>query len=389
MAVTPFLPRSVLFVITRGDSIGGAQIHVRDFSFHLREQGVAVHVALGSRGDLSTALESRGVVCHVIPGLVRSINPLSDFRAIWTLAKLIKRLKPALVSCHTAKAGMVGRIAAGLKAVPVVFTAHGWQFAEGIGSVQKLIVLAIELILGIFSRKIICVSDYDRSLALKFRLGPSCRFVTVHNGMPLLPAPLRTPPPSSPPGVLLAGKALVKTFKIIMIARFQDQKDHDGLIEALATLQDYSWVLEFVGDGPRIADVKALVHTHGLTERVAFLGQRLDVPVLLEQSDLFVLSSFWEGFPRSIIEAMRAALPVLCSDVGGCGESVQQGVTGFLVPPGDSRALAKSLEVFFCNPELAYSMGQAGRARYEDFFSFDAMFAHTARVWNRVLGAAL
>lgn len=368
----PTKPSSVLFVITRGDSIGGGQIHVRDLARALQGQGVRVAVATGSVGALQAELDKTGIRHFVVPGLVRSINPLNDLVAINALRRRIRGFRPELVSCHTAKAGLVGRLAALLEGVPSVFTAHGWQFAEGIASWQKWSVLAVETVLARVTRRIITVSGYDRDLAFRYRLGGPRKIVLVHNGMPWTdrPQPVAT------------GRA---TVKLIMVARFQEQKDHASLFAALALLEDLPWSLELIGDGPDLARWQAWVGDRGWSSRVGFSGQVLDVPRRLETSDVFVLASLWEGFPRSILEAMRAALPVVVSDVGGVRESVVDGETGYVVPPRDPQALAQRLAQLLSDASLRRRLGAAGRARYEAEFTFDAMLNKTSAVWQSVL----
>ncbi len=360
---------SVLFVVTRGDSIGGAQIHVRDLARALQKQGVRVAVAAGTTGALQMELDQTGVPHFLIKGLVRTINPLSDLLAIRSLRKVIRDFRPDLVSCHTAKAGLVGRLAAYCSGVPAVFTAHGWQFAEGIPLWQKVIVLALEIVLSRMTSRIITVSSYDRNLALRLGLGSSRKIVIVHNGMPWRERP---PAPDSSGGPV----------RIVMVARFQKQKDHGCLFAALERLDSLPWVLELIGDGPDLFRWKNWVARRGWSERVFFDGQRLDVPQLLERCGVFVLSSRWEGFPRSILEAMRASLPAVVSDVGGCREAVLDGKTGFLVPAGDSKALAGKLEALILNSELRRSLGSAGRLRYEEEFTFEAMLNKTIAAWR-------
>jgi len=368
----PTEPRSVLFVITRGDSIGGGQIHVRDLSRALQARGIRVAVAAGTTGALQAELDKTGIRHYLIPGLVRSINPLNDLVAVNALRRRIRAFDPELVSCHTAKAGLVGRLAALAEGVPVVFTAHGWQFAEGIAGWQKAVVLGVETILARLTRRIITVSGYDRDLALKYRLGSPRKIVLVHNGMPWLdrPAP---------------GQGGLATVKLIMVARFQEQKDHASLFTALERLEELPWSLELIGDGPDLARWQAWVVDRGWPGRVKFSGQVLDVPRRLETSDVFVLASLWEGFPRSILEAMRASLPVVVSDVGGVRESVVDGQTGFVVPPRDPAALADRLGELLADADLRRRQGSAGRDRYEAEFTFDAMLGKTVKVWESVL----
>jgi glycosyltransferase involved in cell wall biosynthesis len=368
MPTDSFLPESILFVITRGDLIGGAQIHVRDLAKHLKILGVRVAVAIGTEGALQEQLEEAGVRHFLLPALRRSVNPLSDFIAILQATRLIKSFRPQIVSAHTAKAGLVGRISAWLAGVPAVFTAHGWQFAEGIPAWQKFLVLMVETVLARVSRRILTVSGYDQKLALRYHLGTEHKIVLVHNGMPWRETVRRTP---SAIGV-----------KVVMTARFVEQKDQETLFAALKLLEDEPWSLELIGDGPLLEGFKKRATDWGWGQRVNFSGQVKDVPDRLDAADVFVLASHWEGFPRSILEAMRAGLPVVASDVGGVREAVADGVTGFVVPAGNVQELAKKLQLLFRQKDLRLDLGRAGRQRYEAEFTFEAMFEKTRRVWK-------
>jgi glycosyltransferase involved in cell wall biosynthesis len=331
-----------------------------------------VTVAAGSSGALSEELAVSGIPFRVVPGLVRAVHPLADAWAVRALCRIVREVGPDLVSCHTAKAGLVGRLAALLQGVPSLFTAHGWQFAEGISAWQKYSVLAVETLLSRVTRRIITVSGYDRDLALHYRLGTPNKIVLVHNGMPWLDRSPRT--------------GLAATVRLIMVARFQTQKDHGCLFAALERLGDLPWSLELIGDGPDLERWQQWVRTRGWSDRVRFSGQVLDVPQRLANADVFVLSSLWEGFPRSILEAMRASLPVVVSDVGGVRESVVEGVTGYVVPARDPEALAHRLGELLADASLRRRLGEAGRDRYEAEFTFDAMLNKTLHVWDHVVG---
>lgn len=364
------VPSPFLFVVTRADSLGGAQIHVRDLALEYRRRGAAVHVAVGRPGVLSRFLEREGIVVHRIPSLVRPIHPLRDAAAVLQLRRLYRSLRPALVSSHTAKAGLVARLAAAGGGPPVVFTAHGWQFAEGIGALQKWAVLSTERLCAPLSHRIVVVSDYDFDLALRWGIARPPRMVRVHNGMPDLPPPRRPPYDGT------------RDLRLVMVARFQEQKDHPTLLRALHRLRHRRWRLDLVGDGPGMGPVRSLAERLGLTERVRFLGQAWNVAEVLAENDVFTLVSHWEGFPRSILEAMRAAMPVVASRVGGTAESVEEGVTGWLVPRGNYRALADALSTYFDDPGLVARHGQAGRRRFESRFRFETMVEATLRAYG-------
>jgi glycosyltransferase involved in cell wall biosynthesis len=131
--------------------------------------------------------------------------------------------------------------------------------------------------------------------------------------------------------------------------------------------------LRVAGDGPRAQELRALAASLGVADRVALLGHREDVAMLLEEADLFVLPSRSEAFPNSVVEAMAAGLPVIASAVGGLPELVDSGRTGLLVPPDDPVALASALEALVSVPERARAMGDAARTEIARRYSFDRM----------------
>ena len=369
----------ICFIITRGDSIGGAQIHVRDLASALKNDGFRVTVFTGTTGDFTDQLSRAQVPWEYFPQLIRPIRPIKDLKAIIAVSRRLKELKPDLISCHTAKAGMIGRIAGLSSRIPSLFTAHGWQFADGIPTAQAAAVLFIEKIVSKFCRRVITVSDYDYQLSLRKQAVNKKKLITIHNGLPWLELPHRWN--SEPDTQDLQSKPC----RLIMVARFQEQKDHDTLFRALAGLKELPWVLELVGDGPGMEKAKETVRHTGIEPRTTFSGQQPDVPCRLENSDIFLLITNWEGFPRSIIEAMRAGLPVIVSDVGGCRESVIDGKTGFLVPRGDDRTLRKRIEMLIKQPDLRRSMGIAGRVRYEAEFTFQKMYNETTKLYGEIV----
>ena len=143
--------------------------------------------------------------------------------------------------------------------------------------------------------------------------------------------------------------------------------------------------LSFVGDGPQLAAVRDESRQLGIGESVSFLGERFDIAAILSQAHIFALASNWEGFPLSILEAMRAGLPVIASDVGGVAEAVVDGVTGFLIPSGDLNALQARLSTLVESPSLRRTMGKSGRARYEADFTLEQMLQKTLAVYQKAL----
>ncbi|WP_161537544.1 glycosyltransferase family 4 protein, partial [Escherichia albertii] len=301
----------LLFIITKADEIGGAQIHIRDLTNQLLLDDHIVDVIVGENGALVSELKKKNVPVHIVPSLVRQINPVKDFMATFFIRRLIKKIRPDIISLHSSKAGIVGRFAAIGMNIPVLFTAHGWAFANGVGKKQQKLYCAIERFMTPFARKIITVSQQDKDLAVKYRVASSDKQVVIHNGMPDID--ISSVQKSN------AGSTAVN---LISVARFSEQKDHKTLFLALKGIDDLEWRIQLIGKGPLLVYYKELAAELGISDRVQFLGERHDVAHLLHQSDVFLLISNWEGFPRSILEAMRAGIPVIASDVGGSSESV-------------------------------------------------------------------
>lgn len=366
---------NMVFVITRGDSVGGAHIHVRDLSLQLLAQGHTVTVVVGGAGAYTSELERAGVPLRSLRHLTREIRLRQEGRAFLELRRVLTELQPDLVSTHSSKAGLLGRLAARSLGIPALFTAHGWAFTEGVPQRQRQFYTLTERLLSPLTRRIITVSEHDRQLALRLHVAPAHRLVTVHNGMPLLGGALAQPQKGPP--------------TLVMVARFQEQKDHTTLLRALAGLQELPWSLELIGDGPLEGAMRALAAELGLAQRVQFMGARSDVAERLRAAQVFVLASHWEGFPRSILEAMRSGLPVVASDVGGVRESVQDGVNGRVVPPADIDALRLALHALIVSPQDRQRLGNRGRELFLAHFSFARMFAQTTAVYREVLGREL
>lgn len=361
----------IAFLITRMDSIGGAQIHVRDISLWLKQNGHDPLVMTGARGPICKDLFAAGIQVVEVQGLVRPIHLLKDIRALIGIGRALKAWAPDLLSCHSSKAGILGRIAAKAMGVPVIFTAHGWAFTEGVPALQGLVYKTIERLCGSLSDHIITVCHYDRGLALSAGIATASRITTIHNGMPLMP-PVRRDSGRDGPA------------RIGMVARFDAQMDHATLLRALARLHHKDWRLHLIGGGDRSSSTE-MAGALGLLDRIEFIGESSRVPDLLAGLDVFCLISRWEGFPRSILEAMRASLPVIASDVAGVRESVEEAVSGYVVPVGDDTLLARRLGELIDRPTLRTAMGEKARARYEASFTIEHMLRPTLGLYRAVL----
>lgn len=363
----------ILFIVTRADTIGGVQVHVRDMSRALIKEGHEAIVLTGAEGLLTKSLASLGIPFYLCPSLQRAIHPLRDLLALQSIYQTIGRLKPDIVSTHSSKSGILGRLACWFQGVPCLFTAHGWAFTEGVPETEKRIYGLLERLFAPLAKRIVCVSEHDVSIAIANGISAK-RLLCIHNGMPDIPSHLRAQPGSSGKDGLV---------HLVMVARFDNQKDHATLLQACSELPMLH--LDLIGDGPNLENMQTLALKLGIADRVSFLGFRDDVGEMMSKAHLFGLISHWEGFPRSTLEAMRAGLPVIVSNAGGSAEAVLDGVTGFTVQRGDIIGLREKLRILVEDRALRQAMGQAARERYESEFTFDHMFKKNIALYNEVL----
>ncbi len=366
----------ILYLITRGDEIGGAGIHVLDLAEQMqrREHDVLV-LAGGKEGELFDRARQRGIPIQNLAELVHPIQVRSDYHCIRQLRQILRQVKPDLIHLHSSKAGAIGRVAALLAGIPSVFTAHGWAFTEGVSKKKRMLYLSIEYSLAFFAKKIITVSQYDKNLALRYRF-PRHKLQVIHNGVvnqnPRLP-------------VRSASLEAKRPVRLLMVARFSQQKDHSTLLKALHLISSLNWRLDLLGTGETLGQMQELSQRLNLSDKIYFHGASDKVNQYLVEADIFVLSTNWEGLPLSILEAMSAGLPIVATDVGGVAECVQHQRNGYLVPRQNPQALAEHLATLIERDNLRQCLGEAARQDFLAHFTVDAMVDKTEKLYEECL----
>jgi glycosyltransferase involved in cell wall biosynthesis len=361
----PFRPR-IAYLITNSE-IGGAQTHVADLLQALRDRIEPVLLAGGDGPLLDTA---RAAGARTVR-LALLDNALSPLRALATLRELLRALRaaqPDLIHAHSAKAGALGRVAGWLLGVPVVYSVHGFAFKAAAPARQRLVSRVMEWLLAPLTTRLICVAQGERALAASLPI-PAARISVIRNGIADNSA-LATP------GAPLR--------RIVMVARLAAPKRADLLIRAFAhaSLPDCELVL--AGEGPQMAALRTLADTMA-PGRVRFAGAVGDVPALLASAQAFALASDHEGFPLSVLEAMRAGLPVVASDLPGIREQLDDGACGVLVAGRDEHAWTAALARLAGDAPLRASLGHAARTRWAQEFGLGPMAEATWAVYRQAL----
>lgn len=362
--------------------VGGAEMHLLALTRGLVARGHSPEVYyLKGKGELAGDFLRSGVPVQKISMEGAGEAP----SAIWKLQKLMRREKHDLIHTHLLKADGVGAVAAALagRSRRLLASKHNDERAllhPVFGRVHGL--------LSMLDRRVIVLSDHvGRFVAEHGRVAPR-KIRRVYYGLD--PEKFMNATAS---GLREELKIGADEFVIVCVARFAAQKAHTVLLDAFAKAlhTEPRMRLLLVGDDP-FGDYRKRAEAHAhllkLGDRVMFLGIRRDVPRILAASDLFTMSSLWEGLGLVFLEAMAARLPVVATNVSAVPEVVPQGTCGFLVPPNDAEAMARAFLEIVKKPDRGRSMGDAGRVWVREKFGIDRMVDETQAILEGVAAEA-
>ncbi|MCK4412205.1 MAG: glycosyltransferase family 4 protein [Candidatus Eisenbacteria sp.] len=381
----PDAPR-VCHLVTRL-IVGGAQRIALETAAHFRELGWRVELwsgpEAGPEGSLREEARRRGLPLREVPDLVRDVAPRRDWAALCWLRRAFRAQPFDLVHTHSAKAGILGRLAAAHARVPYrIHTVHGWSMDRDEPRIVRALYAAAERIAARRCQKLIAVSEAVREMGLRHRIGTPAQYEVIHGGIALPTPPGEDERRRAREALGLPQEAIV----VGTIGRLDEAKDPLGVLATLAPLladEPRLWVA-FIGDGPLRDEVARARAQLPAPDRVRLCGLLPDAAQRLAAFDLFVLASRREGFPLVVLEAMAAGLPVVTYDVAGVREAVCDEVTGFVVAPGDAAGWQDRLASLIASREARERMGATGRQRVAEHFTREGMLARTLALYGRL-----
>jgi glycosyltransferase involved in cell wall biosynthesis len=381
----------VLRVIARLN-MGGPAHHVGLLGAMLdpeRYETLVLHGAVG-RGEASLAdsVRARGAVLAEVPGLRPELRPHDDARALAHLVRAVRRFRPQIVHTHTAKAGMLGRLAAVLAGAArpiVVHTYHGHVLEGYFGPVRNAVHRGLERRLGRVSDRLIGVSSATVDDLVRLRVAPRSKFEVIPIGLDLDPfltadagagAAFREEMGADPDDVLL-------TF----VGRLVPIKRVDLLLRAVARARDLGAPvrLAVVGDGPLRPGLERLAADLGMGDHVHFAGYRGDMVPVAAAADIAVLSSDNEGTPVSLIEAAAAGTPAAALAIGGVPDVVTP-ETGILAPPGQAAELGRVIHRLASEPDERRRLGASARRHVSERFSAARLVNDIDLLYRELIG---
>jgi glycosyltransferase involved in cell wall biosynthesis len=392
-SATAVEPVRVAHIITRL-ILGGAQENTLYTAIgQHRDPRFAVTLVVGvdeaGEGDLFAEARAAGLAMVVVPSLVRPIRPLTDVRALWDLYRFLRKGRFDIVHTHSSKAGILGRLAARLAGVPIIIhTLHSLVFHEYQESWKNALYIRLKRLCAPMTDTLISVNDQTARGALAAGIGRPEQHVTIYSGMALerflgigesLPVAEAKRRAGVPPEAPVVGK----------VARLFALKGHEQFLNAAAAIArrrpDAFFLL--VGDGPLRDELEAQARRLDILDRVVFAGRVApeDVPAWIQAMDVVVHTSLREGLARVLPQAGAVGKPIVTFDMDGAPEVVRHGVSGFLVSPQDTDAIADRVAELLENAELRARFGAAGRSFVGDHFGLDTMIARITDVYSAAL----
>jgi glycosyltransferase involved in cell wall biosynthesis len=343
---------SVLHIITNL-ALGGAQKNALYTIRSLDPEKYEKHFISAPEGYLyRTIKQEQDIKVCFLNCLKRCISPINDIRAVFYLIRYIKQHNISLVHTHSSKAGILGRWAAKFAKVPVIIhTIHGWSFNDYLSLPVRALYVFLERCTAKITTFLIAVSDNDIKKGLDNKIGTKAQYKLIRYGINIsdFEKAAKTQPCN-------------KTPVVAMIACFKPQKNPLDFIKAADIIVKQNKNIRFlcIGDGPLRKKIQAKIEALDLQNNIKLLGWRNDVADLIEQADIIVLTSLWEGLPIALLEAMAGARPVVAYDTDGVKEAVEHEKTGYIVPKKDAWSLAEKIQLLLDNRKLCLNMGRRG-----------------------------
>ena len=349
----------------------------------LQDMGYEVYYATNYHTPVYTDNNDRligtKIVQHQIDFVRSPFRLLKHYKAYKQLSKLMRSQQFKLVHCHTPMGSVLARLAAkDTKTMPVIYTAHGFHFFRGAPLLNWVLFYPIEKFLAKYTDCLITMNEEDYEQAKDFTLrynnevykingvGVSVKEDSDSNNMKLKPSNY--------------------DFVLITVGELTKRKNQKVLLEAISQLKDSSIRLIICGSGVKLDQLKNRAIQLGIHSQVEFRGYCTDIKEHLMEADCFIFPSLQEGLPVALMEAMSVGLPVICSDVRGNKDLIQDGLGGYLVNPKDVQSYVEIIKELKKSKDLQMNMGKINKTNvqmYSDFVVNEQMKILYKRVLER------
>lgn len=370
----PLKPFNILYLSSFGTTGRGGQESLFHLATNLDKRAFCPYVNLPTEGDLAKRLRAQNIKVTILgfPKLFH-FRGHRTLKAMYSLYKLVHENSIDLIHTDGPRNTFYAAVVAKIKRVPLVWHVR----ASNQDRYDRL--------LYYLSSRLILVAN---SLSSRFDwVEENHKFVTIYNGIDVS----EFQPKKSASRIRVEYGISDNTLLITVIARVERLKGQRYLIESCGMLKGmvkdfHTFLVGEIVDVSYLKECRERAAELGIQDKFTFTGYQNRISQILHETDIFVLPSLFEAFPRSLIEAMGASKPVVATDVGGCPEAVEDRVSGFIVPAGDPEALVERIHMLAVDKELRSTMGKAARVRAEQMFSIRQNVKQTQRLYREVLG---
>ena len=360
--------------------LGGIRQHVTDIIENLDQDKYDVYLVYSDRRADKAFFDEKGklencatlILCNEMQ---RELGT-QDLEAYKALIRHLEKIKPDIVHCHSSKAGIVGRMAAKkCKVKTIIYTPHAYAFeTPDIGNLKKNVYIYAERFLSRYATTMtINVSKGEMALAKQYRLDKDEKFTLIYNGIPDIELPLKEE---------LKKELGLKNdiYYVGVTARCARQKDPMTFLEIAEKIVKERNDVEFlyIGDGEMMKQMQSFVKGHKLENKIHLLGFRSDANRIVGALDVYLSTALYEGLPYSMIEAMRAGVPIVATDTVGNNELVIDGQNGRQFEIGDVEKAARLVNSQIERKEIKVDLV---RKSFKENFSLKAMMFKTNAVY--------
>ncbi|HPI74760.1 MAG TPA: glycosyltransferase, partial [bacterium] len=296
----------VLHVITRLVA-GGADENTLATVQGLDKSLYQVDLLIGGQSDFIFASQSSGARLITLVELVRDPSPIKDGIALWKLMRLIRKGRYHIVHTHTAKAGILGRLAGFLCRTPlVIHTLHGSTFHDSLHPLRSHFYRLLERLAACATTQFVSVGEDLREIYLDARIGQADRYITIRSGFELERFQLQRSEVAERGRRMRESLGIPAQRPVVgTVGRLEMRKGHVYFLQAACQVVKHlpDAVFLIAGDGPASRDLTQQTRKLGIEKNVRFLGYRYDIEDVMAAMDVFVLTSLWEGLPRVLVQA--------------------------------------------------------------------------------------
>lgn len=375
-----------IFICITKSNWGGAQKYVFDIARELsKNKDIKISVLLGGNGELNKRLLEININTIILENSQRDFGIIKDINFFFELFKIFKKEKPDVIHLNSSKMGFVGGLAGRVSGIKkIIFTSHGWVFNEDRNFIQKRIIWILHILTIFLSHKTIAVSDiikkqigknFNKKIIVIKNGITDINFIEKNNAREILSIKILQKNPN------VVEKLTSNPMWLGTISELHKNKGLEYIIEAISKIKE-NIIFIIIGEGEERRKLEELSIKLGSSNKIFLIGKIENASFYLKALDIFTLTSITEALPYVLLEAGKAKLPVIASNIGGIPEIIKNNVSGILTAVKNSEEIKDSILKLIKDKENKNIFGHNLNKEINKEFKEKDMFERTFEVYN-------